>query len=149
VLVELTAETLPVLADQAVVLTTNLVLQADQLPLVKEMLAVIRQPPLELEAAAVVLARQAETVSPVPLRRALEGLAFNRRLPDLLSTMLVAVVADCKLVTPVAPVLAGMAAAERALLRLEGRELLARQIPAAVVAEAGILVQEALADQAL
>lgn len=146
---ELTAETLPVLADQAVVLTTNLVLQADQLPLVKEMLAVIRQPPLELEAAAVVLARQAETVSPVPLRRALEGLAFNRRLPDLLSTMLVAVVADCKLVTPVAPVLAGMAAAERALLRLEGRELLARQIPAAVVAEAGILVQEALADQAL
>lgn len=146
---ELTAETLPVLADQAVVLTTNLVLQADQLPLVKEMLAVIRQPPLELEAAAVVLARQAETVSPVPLRRALEGLAFNLRLPDLLSTMLVAAEADCKVVSPVAPVLAGMAAAERALLRLEGRELLARQIPAAVVAEAGILVQEALADQAL
>tara|TARA_E500000318_G_C3532590_1_gene201223 strand:+ start:289 stop:426 length:138 start_codon:yes stop_codon:yes gene_type:complete len=42
VLVELTAETLPVLADQAVVLTTNLVLQADQVPLVKETLAVIR-----------------------------------------------------------------------------------------------------------
>jgi len=97
----------------------------------------------------VVLARQAEPVSAVPLRRALGGLAFNLRLPDLLSTTLVAVVADCKVVMPVAPVLAGMAVAERALLRLERRELLARRIPAAVAAEAGILVQEVLADPVL
>tara|TARA_E500000318_G_C3532590_1_gene201224 strand:+ start:439 stop:798 length:360 start_codon:yes stop_codon:yes gene_type:complete len=102
-----------------------------------------------LEAAAVVLARQAEPVSAAPLRRALEALAFNLRLPDLLSTMLVAAEADCNLVTPLAPVLAGMAVAERALLRLEGLESLARQIPAEAAAEAGILVQEVLADQAL
>jgi hypothetical protein len=42
VLVELTAETPPVLADQAVVLTINLASQADRLPLAKETLAVIR-----------------------------------------------------------------------------------------------------------
>ena len=144
---ELTLETPPVLADQAVVLTTNLALRADQLPLVKETLAVIRQAPLELEVAAVVLAQQAEAVSAVLLRQALEELAFNLQSRDPPSIMLVAVVADIKLVTLLDPVLAEMAVAEQEPLYL--REFLARQIPAAVAAEAGILVQEAPADPVL
>ena len=146
---ELTVETLQALADQVVVLTTILALPEDQLLLAKETLAVIRQASLELEAVAVVLAQQAEPVYLMPLQQALEGLAFNLQSRDPLSIMLVAVVADIKLVTLLDPVLVEMAVAEQELVYLEPREFLARQILAGVAAEAGMLAQEALAGPVL